>query len=1641
MLKKYQLGMNIPLAGTGGETIEEIEAVQPAPIEPIEDLSEFIGPLSDIASSETTQVAIPSIPNNLLVDAENMDVTEFFNTYGKLPQEVELEAMSQEKVPMERYDTPTSAPNIYRENLSKVMFNGMSVEECAAGMHHALRSENTTNRISHDYRKNVLGISGNAWHTGKNIISHGGERIYGLHGANTDVSSARTNSGLRSALISNRSSQDLDAVLENMRVGDVVEMFYPGSGSQNDAFASGNEVHTTHIGMVSVDADGNKYVTHNIHGTWHTDDASKLLKRSNGYFIAGIVRPAYTQETSAVKISDGSMHYRRASGKTTAIERTPEERQAWEDRLVSSGRKSRIQPFLNGMEYYAPYIQEDTGVSNEDMANLVMPVSYALYGLESGFNNPESDFGEKAPFRNFWRSLKENGRPLTQSIGLGDLGGRLDPMSEGPTQIKLGQGFPASDPGKAFMERYGVDEETIYDPSVAASITQMLTIHNMNHLKSVIGASRFNALPIETKRNLLFKAHNKGIENVIKKDLAEKVGEDEYKLTPESIDAGLKIYSNLHIVSPEPYTNNGNDYALEISIDYDKVLAQHEEAARMGYNVRPYATAVEMAEQAYGDAKSTVEASAYSALQDGKNQLQNIQSQSKKAAKQGYTTLNNEIKKKLLTPAEAAGEKAFANMMTLGTIAGERGEQLQKELATPINETTQERIQRVSKALEHDIDNYTRETYDTLDSLDVPEAVSRKTPVGKIISKVTEINNATDSIPEVMASNPEIVREFNEAMDSVGQVLPFSVQAEILNDPRVLSGAITVEQRIQEELSGEPIEEAIENVEDLPVDSLPDLEYLQRNQDMEELVNMRDGGYLPKYQDGTDEEIYYGKTLPMVTVAADRPDTIKGQVGKYIDNPEYLSGRPGLKRYVDEYNIHKQNPNVVGSYTRQGLDALPTTSLRRRVSKLGIEADPSDIYYAPRSEPRTIDISGPNLSFARSGEVVKGQTILGGDFIEDEPTGLPASSYRKSGAQRYGSHGKKVDIDPETQEYYGVVNNKLKVGRIGEFSDKDVVVPIRWGGDYDLYEKGESPEKREVTTTRSTSIPIIHGLASIPTGEKEVKEEIDPLFTKDGEYVYSNAPEGKVIVHSPSTGQARFLFGYDKEGMFAESQKFKKEYPDAKFITVDTGRFNVIADNPEGLTPQNFIDYSKSSYPSPVGTAYNLIYNPQTENKQYGGYLPKYQGGTSTLNSPYFRETNFFTDEEKKDMIKSGQRVLPSLGPIDFNSKSNQSFTKEDWDRIHEDKRSRVEKFLGTETYNRVRDRPEFKGENVAEVFDPFSSSSWNDGLQAHDQWHRSGRTYPTLDEAVEMFGVIPMIGKAKFGITLAKGVKGKLISAGKKIRDVSDNLQSAINKGDAGRDIYEEDLPSIESIQPTKPETLSKEVEKILPKYQDGTDWFSKGWNYLFGDDEPEVKSINTDPTPAEVRAKQDSTARAYFKNYLREEEARPSVMATENSAIRKPGGGYYKKREDGIFYPYKLDKENKYTIGYGHSKKGVENFTKGITKEQAERFLEEDIDIAMRRTKEYVDNNPASPFYSDTTRSFETLPPQTQYMLADYPFNIGKLSKFKKYAGAVLSGDTAEAKLQYKRYANKDINQPLGRNKGYYDAYIEPWLETYRK
>jgi hypothetical protein len=59
--------------------------------------------------------------------------------------------------------------------------------------------------------------------------------------------------------------------------------------------------------------------------------------------------------------------------------------------------------------------------------------------------------------------------------------------------------------------------------------------------------------------------------------------------------------------------------------------------------------------------------------------------------------------------------------------------------------------------------------------------------------------------------------------------------------------------------------------------------------------------------------------------------------------------------------------------------------------------------------------------------------------------------------------------------------------------------------------------------------------------------------------------------------------------------------------------------------------------------------------------------------------------------------------------------------------------------------------ENAVEAFDPTGVSSWDDAYRAWNSMQDRGASYPNLDEAVDMLGAVPMLGKAKFTFNLAK--------------------------------------------------------------------------------------------------------------------------------------------------------------------------------------------------------------------------------------------------------------------------------------------------
>ena len=172
-------------------------------------------------------------------------------------------------------------------------------------------------------------------------------------------------------------------------------------------------------------------------------------------------------------------------------------------------------------------------------------------------------------------------------------------------------------------------------------------------------------------------------------------------------------------------------------------------------------------------------------------------------------------------------------------------------------------------------------------------------------------------------------------------------------------------------------------------------------------------------------------------------------------------------------------------------------------------------------------------------------------------------------------------------------------------------------------------------------------------------------------------------------------------------------------------------------------------------------------------------------------------------------------------------------------------------------------------------------------------------------------------------------------------------------------------------------------------------------------------------------------FKSYLYSVEASEDVMKNKQSTTKKPDGSYYKAFEGGMHYPY-LDVKGKLTIGIGHNISDSKiDYSGGITSEEADNLLQKDIDNSLRLSKVYYDSE-----YGEG--EFDKIPSGEQFMLTDYTFNLGKLSKFPKFTDAIYLGDTEKALEEYKRYVKYDdgTKEELGRNKDYLNEYLIPWI-----
>jgi len=178
-------------------------------------------------------------------------------------------------------------------------------------------------------------------------------------------------------------------------------------------------------------------------------------------------------------------------------------------------------------------------------------------------------------------------------------------------------------------------------------------------------------------------------------------------------------------------------------------------------------------------------------------------------------------------------------------------------------------------------------------------------------------------------------------------------------------------------------------------------------------------------------------------------------------------------------------------------------------------------------------------------------------------------------------------------------------------------------------------------------------------------------------------------------------------------------------------------------------------------------------------------------------------------------------------------------------------------------------------------------------------------------------------------------------------------------------------------------------------------------------------------------------FENFIQEEETSWDYVKNKDSAVLKPDGKtYYKVYEDGKFYPYYHQNSNgtyesEATIGFGRKGADIfDTYKSGLSLEDAELFRKEDIDNALRKTKIFIDAN-----YGET--AYDNLPARTKFMLADYTYNLGKLSKYPKFADAIMTNNIDKALAEYIRNDEKG-GSPLARNEGYLNMYLQPWINN---
>lgn len=256
---------------------------------------------------------------------------------------------------------------------------------------------------------------------------------------------------------------------------------------------------------------------------------------------------------------------------------------------------------------------------------------------------------------------------------------------------------------------------------------------------------------------------------------------------------------------------------------------------------------------------------------------------------------------------------------------------------------------------------------------------------------------------------------------------------------------------------------------------------------------------------------------------------------------------------------------------------------RAAFRKLDID-DPFKKEAILRSNDTIIDLTNKPMSYHRVGNPIpKGNNFLGGEFIEERNDNIKkASVWKEDYNMPFGDSGKRKAN--ANSVYYGVENNKLKVGNISKFNDNTLIVP--------------SIQNRIIKKTY-----IAKGKSYYDYADKIQRTEADTLKLLDAQNksIYANIDfpnNTKFLLHSPDTDSTKFVAANNAKFTKTAIDNFIKWNKSANIIPLDAGRNYQYISKKNQLTDEDFQEYYRNDLQREANTGYNLILDSMSDSKK-----------------------------------------------------------------------------------------------------------------------------------------------------------------------------------------------------------------------------------------------------------------------------------------------------------------------------------------------------------------------------------------------------------------------------------------------------------